>query len=44
MIGVRGAGAALLLAYLEVVLLDDVVEMIVAHTVILTKLLVVHLP
>src|SRR3712207_7564699 len=44
MIGVRGAGAAFLLPYLEIVLLKNVVETVVAHTVLLAKLLVVHLP
>src|SRR3712207_7520992 len=44
MIGVRGAGAAFLLPYLEIVFLKDVIETVVAHTVLLAKLLVVHLP
>src|SRR3712207_6816164 len=44
MIGVRGAGEAFLLPYLEIVLLKNVVETVVAHTLLLAKLLVVHLP
>ena len=44
MVGVRRLGTALLLAYLQVVLLDDVIEAVVADTMIIAKLLPVHLP
>ncbi len=42
--GVRCLGTALLLAHLQVVLLDDVVEAIVSHAVPIAKLALVHLP
>ena len=44
MVGVRRLGTAPPLAYLQVVLLDDVIEAVVADAMLIAKLLPVHLP
>ena len=44
MAGVRRLGTAPPLAYLQVVLLDDVIEAVVANAMLIAKLLPVHLP
>ena len=43
-VGVGRLGTALLLAHFQVILLDDVVETVVAHAVFRTELAPVHLP